>query len=62
MQKEPRSAALRNSNTNLGEITSVVGESYNKRSNMQGNKFEDMGYDQANDQFERIINGKNNAK
>ena len=57
MQKEPRSAALRNSNTNLGEITSVIGESYNKRSNMQMNKFEDMGYEQANDQFERIING-----
>jgi hypothetical protein len=39
MQKEPRSAALRNSNKNLGESTSAFGGSVNKRSNIQMNKF-----------------------
>ena len=62
MQKEPRSAALRNSNINLGDSTSAIGSSVNKRSNNQMNKFEDMGYEQADDQFERIINSKNNVK
>jgi len=39
MQKEPKSAALRNSNKNLGESTSAFGGSINKRSNIQMNKF-----------------------
>lgn len=63
MQKEPRSAALRNSKNNLGESTSAFGGSVNKRSNMQQiNKFKDMGYENADDQFERIINGQNTNK
>jgi hypothetical protein len=49
MQKEPRSAALRNSNNNLGESTSAFGSSINKRSNMQMNKFKDLSYEQADD-------------
>lgn len=47
MQKEPKSAALRNSNNNLGESTSAFGGSVNNRG--QINKFKDMGYEQADD-------------